>query len=124
MLATGSSSTLRTFIGQQCKLLTSGEYTFLFPSSLHKFGRALQGKKWNSPDESEANPPAIDLSRSSTYGRVLLAKVIVFGMMVGIGAVNLWKINLRFRYSLPGTRNVASTLLLTCLWKPVWLASS
>jgi putative copper export protein len=46
----------------------------------------------------------------------LLAKIIVFGMMVGIGAVNLP----RFRYSPPGTRNVLTTLLLnvsmeTCL---------
>ena len=56
----------------------------------------------------------------STYGRVLLAKVIVFGMMVGIGAVNFWKIKPRFRYSPPGTRNVATKLLVnvsmeTCL---------
>jgi putative copper resistance protein D len=56
----------------------------------------------------------------SAYGRILLTKIIVFGMMVGIGAVNLWKIKPRFRYSPPGTRNVLTTLLLnvsmeTCL---------
>jgi copper resistance protein D len=56
----------------------------------------------------------------SAYGRILLAKIIVFGMMVGIGAVNLWKIKPRLRYSPPGTRDVVTTLLLnvfmeTCL---------
>jgi putative copper export protein len=55
----------------------------------------------------------------SAYGRILLAKILVFGMMLVIGAVNLWKIKPRFRCP-PGTRNVATTLLLnvsieTCL---------
>jgi putative copper export protein len=48
----------------------------------------------------------------SAYGRILLAKILVFAMMLVIGAVNLWRIKPRFRCPPPGTRNVATTLLL------------
>jgi putative copper export protein len=56
----------------------------------------------------------------SAYGRILLAKILVFGMMLVIGAVNLWRIKPRFRCSAPETGNVATTLVLnvsteTCL---------
>ena len=47
----------------------------------------------------------------SAYGRTLLAKILVFGMMLIIGAVNLWRIKPRFRCPPPGTGNVSTTLL-------------
>ena len=47
----------------------------------------------------------------SAYGRILLAKILVFGMMLIIGAVNLWRIKPRLRCPPLGTGNVATTLL-------------
>ena len=52
------------------------------------------------------------LSFQTLYDRILFAKIVVFAGMVGIGAVNLWKIKPRLMLRVESGR-VVTTLLLS-----------